>query len=157
MTSISKSSVFLNFMYKPMGASSTGSTLTTVYILSIPESKYTTFIQVDINKYTVLYCYSKLFKKCISLLFRNVLVSAFRYQKERKITLNMMPNMPWYVKYFGGKLNYIVIFENNSSTLLMELFMICGQLDSMGARVFRIRKMVTRVTCCSILYDWAEI
>ena len=42
----------------------------------------------------------------------------------------------WYQTYlnmwsiFGVKLNYIVIFEKscNSSTLLMELFMICGQL-----------------------------
>ena len=32
---------------------------------------------------------------------------------------------------FGVKLNYIVIFEKscNSSTLLMELFMICGHLQ----------------------------
>ena len=32
---------------------------------AIPESKYTTFIQGhgDINKYTIVYCYGKLFKK----------------------------------------------------------------------------------------------
>ena len=30
---------------------------------AIPESKYTTLIQGDINKYTVVYCYGRLFKK----------------------------------------------------------------------------------------------
>ena len=33
MTSISKASVFLNFVYSPMGASSTGSTPTPLYFL----------------------------------------------------------------------------------------------------------------------------
>ena len=32
---------------------------------ALPESKYTTFIQRDINKYTVVYYYGKLFKKSI--------------------------------------------------------------------------------------------
>ena len=37
--------------------------------------------------------------------------------------------MPWYVMFFGVKLNYIMILEKfcDNSTLLMVLFMICGQ------------------------------
>ena len=74
----------------------------------------------------------------ITLLFLNMQVSIFWYLKEQKITLNIIPNMPWYVKYFGVKRNYIVIFEKlcNSSTLLMELFMICGLLLEESERDF---------------------
>ena len=65
---------------------------------------------------------------CITLLFRNAHVSIFRYWKKWKITFNMIPNIPWYVKYFWCENYNIVILEKlcNSSTLLMELFVICG-------------------------------
>ena len=104
--SISKVLVFLNFVYNPMGASSTSTSPT-----GSPLPQF------------IFWCITSLF--CI------VQISIFCYKKEQKKKFSLI----WYQTYldmwsiFGVKLNYIVIFENwcNSSTLLMELFMICGQ------------------------------
>ena len=102
MTSISKVLVFLNFVYNPLGgsptggASPTGSTPTTIYILM---HNFIISIRAGFN---------------LSLIKR-----AQKYQTY----LDM-----WSI--FDVTLNYTVIFEKscNSSTLLMELFMICGQM-----------------------------
>ena len=105
MTSISNVLVFLSFVYNPMStsptsASSTGSTTTTIYILM---HNFNISYRAGFNP---------------SLL------------KRAKIIFIMIPNIPWYLNNFRVKRNYIVIFEEscNSSTLLMVLFMICGQL-----------------------------
>ena len=99
MTFISKVLVFLNFVYNLMGASSTGSVPTTIYIL--------------MHNFIILYRAG--FN--LSLLKRAKKLSLIWYQTN----LDM-----WSI--FGVKLNHIVIFEKscNNSTLLMELFMICG-------------------------------
>ena len=70
MTSISNVLVFLNFVYNPMGTSSTGSTPTAIYILM---HNFIISNRAGFN---------------LSLL------------KRAKIIFNMIPNIPWYVKYF---------------------------------------------------------
>ena len=86
----------------PTGASPTGSTPTTIYILM----------------HNFIISYRAGFNLSLSLL------------KRKKNIFHMIPNFSWYVKYFWCETYYIVIFEKscNSSTLLMELFTICGHL-----------------------------
>ena len=74
MTSISKVPVFLNFVYSPMGASSTGSTPTTIYILM----------------HNFIISYRAGFDLSLS-------------KRAKKNIFNMIPNTPWYVKYFWCK------------------------------------------------------
>ena len=104
MVSIWKVLVFLNFVYNPIGAACTGSTPNTLYNLmhNFFVSQHAVFL--------------------------------FRHQKVWNITFNMTPNMPWYVKYFGVKRNYFMILRKlcNSSTSLMEIFMICGHLQDIS-------------------------
>ena len=118
MTSFSKVLVFINFVYNPMGASTTGSTPTTIYIL--------------MHNFIVSYCAGF----DLSLLKRAKKLSLIWYQTY----LDM-----WSI--FGVKLNYIAIFEKscNSSTLLMELFMICGHMWPKSSP-FRSKKKTTKTT-----------
>ena len=96
--------LFDYFVCNSLGSSPTGATPTTTYIL-MQELHY----------------------------FASCMFQTFVIKKSKKVSLI------WYQTYidmwsiFGVKLNYITIFEKscNSSTLLMELFMICDQLEHM--------------------------
>ena len=55
---------------------------------------------------------------------------------------------------FGVKLNYIVILEKlcNNSTLLMELFMICGQLQDLLRNIYSVFVCVYELLWVELTY-----
>ena len=91
-----------NFVYNPMGASSTGASSTGSILVQF------TFW-------------------CITSLFVSCRFQSFVIKKSKKLSLIWYQTYLDMWSIFGVKLNYIVIFEKscNSSTLLMELFKIC--------------------------------
>ena len=106
--------------------------LSNEYFLHDIHFKSSSFPQFCVQSYGRLT--HRLHPTTIYILMHNFIISYragfnLSLSKRTKIIFNMIPNIPWYVKYFWCELNYILIFEKscNSSTLVTELFMICGQ------------------------------